>query len=122
MKLSKSQARKRRQWRVRQTVVGTAERPRICVARSNRHISAQVIDDQAGKTLAAVTTVKKENAGKNFCNTTNAREQGVALGRKMKELGITTAIFDRNGYLYHGVVKAFAEGVRSADEETHFNF
>lgn len=122
MKLSKSQARVRRHRRVRQIVSGTGERPRICVFRSNRHIAAQVIDDTTGRTLAAVTSARKDTGHKNSCNCTVAREQGRALGEKMKTLGIATAVFDRNSCIYHGVVKAFAEGVRSADEATHFNF
>jgi large subunit ribosomal protein L18 len=122
MKLSKLQAHRRRRLRVRQIVTGAPERPRICVHRSNRHVSAQVIDDLNQKTLAAVTSVAKDNVGKSCCSCANATTLGKKLGEKMKAAGITTAIFDRNGYLYHGVVKAFADGVRSADEENHFNF
>lgn len=122
MKITRSQARVRRQRRVRQIVTGTAERPRICVHRSNRHISAQVIDDLSGRTLAAVTSVSKETQGKNSCNCATAKALGAALGERMKTIGVTTAVFDRNGYLYHGVVKALADAVRSADEEHHFHF
>lgn len=122
MKLSKKQARIRRHRRVRSIVFGTAERPRICIFRSNRHISAQAIDDAAGKTLVSVTTVSKDAGGKNRCNIQNAAKMGRALGEKMKSAGLQRAVFDRGGYLYHGVVKAFADGVRGADEENHFHF
>lgn len=122
MRLTKAQALTRRHRRVRQKISGTAARPRICLNPSSRHISAQVIDDLAGNTLAAVTTKCKENAGKNNRNTTQAKLQGIKLGEKLKELGITTVVFDRGGFRYHGVVKAFADGVRSVDEKDHFNF
>ena len=122
MKLSKSQARMRRHRRVRQIVAGTSERPRICVFRSNRHVSAQLIDDSTGKTLAAVTTVSKEKRGKNSCNCAAAEKIGKNLGEKMKSLGVVSAVFDRNGYIYHGVVKSLASAVRSIDEENHFHF
>jgi large subunit ribosomal protein L18 len=122
MKLSKREARLRRHRRVRSIVSGTPERPRICVFRSNKHISAQVVDDQAGKTLVAVTTVSKDSGAKNRCNKTMADKLGRTLGEKMKAAGIAQVVFDRGGYLYHGVVKAFAEGVRAADEKDHFHF
>ncbi len=122
MRISKMQARKRRHRRVRQRVIGTADCPRICVFRSNRHVSVQLVDDASGKTLTAVTTLSKDNAGKNSCNVEKAHEVGVELGNKMKELGIEKAVFDRSGYYYHGIIKAVADGVRSVDEENHFHF
>ncbi len=122
MKLTKTQSRNRRHRRVRQIVSGSTERPRICIFRSNRHVSAQVIDDLAQKTLASVSSITKDNAGKSCCNCANATSLGKQLGEKLKAADITSVVFDRNGYLYHGVVKAFADGVRSADEEKHFNF
>ena len=122
MKITRAQARLRRHRRVRQIVSGTPERPRICVFRSNRHVSAQLIDDTTGKTLASVTTVAKAGGGKNHRNCEAATAQGVALGEKMKALDITKVVFDRSGCLYHGVIKAFADGVRSVDKEKHFNF
>ncbi len=122
MKMTRTQARQRRHRRVRQIVTGTPERPRICVFRSNRHVSAQLIDDTTGKTLASVTTVSKANSGKNQRNCAAATAQGAALGEKMKALGVAKAVFDRNGCLYHGLIKAFADGVRSVDEKNHFNF
>ncbi|NQU44228.1 50S ribosomal protein L18 [bacterium] len=121
MKLTKHQARVRRHRRVRAIVSGTAERPRICVFRSNRHISAQVIDDTRGHTLASVTSVTKGD-GKNHSSAAVATELGRLLGEKMKASGIERAVFDRGGYAYHGVIKAFAEAIRSADEKEHFHF
>jgi large subunit ribosomal protein L18 len=123
MKVSKRQARIRRHWRIRSTITGTAERPRICVYRSNRHISAQVVDDRAGRTLLSVTSVSKTTGdGKNRSNRANAERLGRELGEKMKSHGIEKAVFDRSGLLYHGVVKTFAEAVRAVDEENHFHF
>jgi len=122
MKLTKRESRLRRHQRVRAVISGTAERPRVCIFRSNKNISAQAIDDANGVTLFAVSSAKKENAGKNHCNCATAGLLGKELGDKMKVAGVTTAVFDRNGYLYHGIVKAFAEALRAADEANHFNF
>lgn len=122
MKLTKRESRYRRHNRVRAIISGTAERPRVCIFRSNKNLSAQVIDDAAGKTLLSVTTVSKEGANKNHCNCASATVLGKQLGGLMKGAGIQSAVFDRNGYLYHGIVKAFAEALRSADEANHFNF
>ena len=123
MKLTKRQARIRRHHRVRSTILGTSERPRLCIFRSNRHISAQLVDDQAGKTLLSVSTVSKDSRdGKNYCNCAMAEKLGRQLGEKMKTKGIEKAVFDRGGFLYHGVVKAFAEAVRAVDDKNHFSF
>jgi large subunit ribosomal protein L18 len=122
MKLTKRESRLRRHQRARAIISGTAERPRVCIFRSNKNISAQAIDDAAGVTLFAVSSVKKDGATKNHCNCATATELGKELGAKMKAAGLNSAVFDRNGYLYHGVVKAFAEALRSADEANHFNF
>lgn len=122
MKLSKRQARIRRHFRVRSSVTGTAERPRVCVFRSNKHISAQVVDDMSGRTLASVTSVAKGNHNKNHCNKATADQLGRALGEKLKELQVERVVFDRGGWIYHGVVKAFADGLRAADEQNHFHF
>jgi large subunit ribosomal protein L18 len=107
---TKSQQRLRRRRRVRAKVAGTAERPRISVFRSNRGISAQLVDDLAGSTLAAVSWTEADVRG------LAPMEQATALGKRMAEraqaAGIEAAVFDRGGYRYHGRVKAFAEGVR----------
>ena len=124
MKLSKREARVRRHYRVRSIVSGTADRPRISIVRSNRHLSAQLIDDMAGRTLLSVTSISKASgeSGKNCCNRATAEKLGKEFGEKMLAAGIRQAAFDRSGYLYHGVVKAFADAVRSADGENHFHF
>jgi large subunit ribosomal protein L18 len=122
MKLSKSEARTRRHYRVRSIVSGTPERPRVCIFRSNRHITVQAIDDVNGATLASVGTVKKESDGKNHCNVATAQVLGREMASRLKEKNIDQVVFDRNGYLYHGVVKAFADALRAADEQNHFHF
>lgn len=116
MALNRRQALKRRHQRVRQKVSGTAVRPRLCVHRSLRHLYAQIIDDVAGATLASTTTDQKANKAnaKSFSNIEWAKKMGGEMGRKAKEKGINTVVFDRGGYRYHGVVKAFAEAAREA--------
>jgi large subunit ribosomal protein L18 len=108
--LTKPQARLRRRRRVRAKVTGTAERPRISVFRSNRGISAQLIDDRAGRTLAAVTWTESEL--RPLGRMEQAEQAGRTLARRATEAGIERAVFDRGGYRYHGRVKAFADGVR----------
>jgi len=122
MNLSKRDARKRRHYRVRARLSGTPERPRICVFRSNKHVYAQAVDDRSGRTLVSVSTVEKGESKKNHCNTARAKALGRELGDKLKAVGVSRVVFDRGGYIYHGVVRSFAEGLRSADEENHFYF
>jgi large subunit ribosomal protein L18 len=104
-------ARRRRQARVRKRVTGTDGRPRICVFRSSKHIYAQVISDDQGKTLAAASTLASGDAEKNK-GVEAAKLVGLALAKICKEKNITEVVFDRNGFLYHGRVKAVAEGAR----------
>jgi len=108
--LTKLEARKRRQRRIRGKVTGTAERPRLAVYRSNAGISAQLVDDGAGHTLAAASwlDLKKFKGTK----TEQATEVGKLLAANAKQAGLESAVFDRGGYLYHGRVKALAEGAR----------
>ena len=108
--LTKLEARKRRQRRIRGKVSGTAERPRLAVYRSNAGISAQLVDDGAGHTLAAASwlDLKKFKGTK----TEQATEVGKLLAANAKQAGLESAVFDRGGYLYHGRVKALAEGAR----------
>ena len=108
--LSVREARLRRHRRIRGKVSGTAERPRLAVFRSNRGVFAQLVDDTAGKTLAAASwiTIKAKTGDKSD----QAREVGKALAAAAKAAGIETVVFDRGGYLYHGRVKALAEGAR----------
>jgi len=109
--LSTSQARARRHRRVRGKVLGTAERPRLVVFRSNRGIDAQLIDDSAGRTVAAAgwLHVKKSFKGS---KTEQAAEVGKLLAANAKNAGVDEVVFDRAGYLYHGRVKALADGAR----------
>jgi large subunit ribosomal protein L18 len=107
---TKPQQRLRRRRRVRAKVRGSAERPRISVFRSNRGIFAQLIDDDAGRTLAAVNWT--EDTLRELDPTEQARKAGELLADRAKAAGISAAVFDRGGYQYHGRVKALAEGAR----------
>jgi large subunit ribosomal protein L18 len=109
--LSTRQARVRRHRRVRGKAIGTAERPRLVVFRSNRGIDAQLIDDASGRTVAAAgwLQIKKSFKGS---KTEQAAEVGKVLAENAKRAGVEEAVFDRAGYLYHGRVKALADGAR----------
>jgi large subunit ribosomal protein L18 len=107
---TKPQSRLKRRRRVRAKITGTAERPRISVFRSNRGIQAQLVDDLAGATLAAVTWTESDL--RSLKKMEQASRAGQVLAQRAKEKGIERAVFDRGGYQYHGRVKAFAEGVR----------
>jgi len=109
--LTTREARKRRHRRVRGKVAGTAERPRLAVFRSNAGISAQLIDDRASKTLAAASWLQLKKGIKGT-KSDQAREVGKLLAENAKKAGVETCVFDRGGYLYHGRVKALAEGAR----------
>jgi large subunit ribosomal protein L18 len=104
------QRRLKRRRRVRAKVVGTAARPRISVFRSNRGIAAQLIDDEGGRTLAAVSWTEEDL--RSLKKADQASEAGKLLAQRAKDAGVERAVFDRGGYQYHGRVKAFAEGVR----------
>jgi large subunit ribosomal protein L18 len=108
--LTVRQARERRHKRVRKRIFGTAERPRLVVFRSNRGIEAQLVDDVEGKTLAAASWLHVKKAKRK--KTEQAAEVGKLLAQKAKQAEIEEAVFDRGGYLYHGRVKALAEGAR----------
>ena len=108
--VTKSQARLKRRRRVRAKIVGTAERPRISVFRSNRGIQAQLVDDLAGRTLAAVSWTESDL--RSLKPMEQAEKAGELLAERAKSAGVDTAVFDRGGYRYHGRVKAFADGVR----------
>ena len=113
MALTKSKRRERIKRRDRKSLSGTAERPRLSVFRSNKQIYAQLIDDVAGVTLASAESIKDDAAQK-----TNKTEQAKLVGKKIAEnaskAGITEVVFDRNGYLYHGRIKALADSAREA--------
>ena len=109
-KLTTREARERRHRRVRGKIAGTAERPRLAVFRSNRGIFAQLIDDDAGRTLAAASWLDIGSRDGN--KTDQATAVGKALAAAAGKAGVTTCVFDRGGYLYHGRVKALGEGAR----------
>ena len=109
MALTKEERRLRIKRRIRKIVSGTAERPRMSVYRSNAQISVQLIDDKAGKTLLSVSSLCKEIAEKKE----QAAFVGAAVAEKAKAAGIEAVVFDRNGYLYHGRVKALADAARN---------
>ena len=107
-------ARERRRDRVRRTVRGTADRPRLSIFRSGKHIYAQVITDAEARTLLAVSTLTPElrTAVTKTSTVGAAKEVGKLVARRCQEKGITRVVFDRNGFLYHGRVRAVAEGAR----------
>src|SRR5437868_14596592 len=109
----KQQARARRHYRVRKKVLGTAERPRLAVFRSNKHISAQVIDDRSGRTLAAASTVEKDVRGTGGTgNIDAAKKVGALVAERAKAAGVSQVVFDRGGFMYHGRIAAVAEAAR----------
>jgi large subunit ribosomal protein L18 len=117
---NKQQRLERRKWSLRSKLSGTAERPRLSVFRSDKHISAQVIDDLAGKTLVAVSSVSAEVRGadlKNGGNIAAAKLVGKAIAERAKAAGVTKVVYDRGGFLYHGRVAALADAAREAGLE-----
>ena len=111
MKLSRDEARKKRKMRIRKKINGTPERPRLVVFRSSKHIYAQIIDDLAGATLASASTLSLE--GENIRLTVeNAKLVGKKVAEEAIKKSITSVIFDRNGFVYHGRIKAVADGAR----------
>ncbi len=109
-------ARKRRKLRFIKKVRGTPERPRLCVYKSNKHIYAQIIDDQGAGTLAAVSTLSKE-LGEAKADKEGARKVGEIIARKAQDRNIRRVVFDRNGFLYHGRIRAVADAAREAGLE-----
>lgn len=111
--IDKNRKHAKRKLHIRKSISGTASRPRMTVFRSNLHMYVQVIDDEAGKTLVAVSSLEKELKGlKN--NVEDAAKLGEIVGKRLLEKNIDTVVFDRNGYLYHGIVKSIADGARKA--------
>ncbi len=115
-KLDKNAARIKRHRRVRKNISGTAERPRLNVFRSSKHIYAQVIDDVKGVTIASASTMDKEFEGYGG-NTDAAKAVGLKVAEKAKAAGVSAVVFDRGGYVYHGRVAALAEGAREGGLE-----
>ena len=110
-KTDRKMERERRHLRVRTKISGTAERPRLCVYRSNTNLYVQIIDDVAGNTLVSCSTLDKDIKTKH-ANKEAAKEVGAAVAKKALEKNIETVVFDRGGYIYHGVVKQLAEAAR----------
>ncbi len=115
----KHQARLKRKKRIRKKIIGTSERPRLCVFRSAKHIYAQLIDDSHGHTLAAVSSLEKAVKEANITGdkVAMAKHIGKRIAERAIEKGLKRVVFDRNGYLYHGRVKAVSDGARESGLE-----
>ena len=111
-KVSRNDMRKERHSRIRESLCGTAQRPRLSVFRSNANITAQIIDDENGVTLVSASTLEKELNIKNGGNVEAAKVIGAEIAKRAKKARIEEVVFDRGGYLYHGRVKALAEAAR----------
>jgi len=109
--------RQRRHARIRRRLSGTAERPRVAVSRTNKHISAQIIDDAAGRTLASASSVEPTLKAATGGNVDGAKAVAALLAQRAQAANITTVVFDRGGFDYHGRVAAFADGLRAAGLE-----
>ena len=107
----------RRHFRVRKNVRGTAERPRLVVTRSTRHITAQLVDDLKGHTIASASTLDASLRGAEGDKSAQAAKVGALLAERAKAAGVTRVVFDRGGYIYHGRIKALAEAAREAGLE-----
>ena len=112
-------ARRRRKKRFTKKMRGTSQRPRLCVYRSNKHIYAQIVDDQETRTIAAVSTLSKELAslGDKRASKEAAQKVGELIAKKARERNIDKVVFDRNGFLYHGRIQAVADAAREAGLE-----
>ncbi|MCM2535512.1 50S ribosomal protein L18 [Neobacillus pocheonensis] len=111
-KLDKNATRKKRHARVRAKLSGTSARPRLNVFRSNKHIYAQVIDDMSGVTLASASTLDKELTLESTSNVEAAQKVGELVAKRAVEKGVSSIVFDRGGYLYHGRIQALADAAR----------
>lgn len=110
----RSAGRKRRHDRVRKRISGTSERPRLVVFRSSRHMVAQVVDDSAGTVIAAASTMEPDLRGSSEDKTAKAGKVGELVAARAQDAGVTTVVFDRGGYRYHGRVAAVADAARDA--------
>lgn len=115
-KTNRKLERTRRHIRVRNKVSGTAERPRLCIYKSNSNIYAQIIDDVAGNTLVSASTLDKEVKTK-ASNVEAAKEVGTLIAKRASSKNIKTVVYDRSGYIYHGIVKELAEAAREGGLE-----
>ena len=114
MSLTKSEHRDRRHRRVRKKVTGTAQRPRLAVFRSSKHIYVQAIDDLAGRTIASASTMEAGLRGGSTATVDAAKKVGALVGERVRAAGVDTVVFDRGGFKYHGRVAAVADGARGA--------
>jgi len=114
--LEKNRKRLRRKVHIRKRISGTVERPRMTITKSNRSLSVQIIDDSKGHTIASASTLEKDLKSIK-ATVEGAGKLGEIMGKRLLEKNIKTVVFDRNGYLYHGVVKALADGTRKAGIE-----
>jgi large subunit ribosomal protein L18 len=110
--MSKVSARNKIRYRIRKKISGSASKPRLSVFRSNMEIYVQLVNDENGTTIAAASSKEKDIAAQKINKVEKSKLVGAAVARKASELGITNVVFDRGGYLYHGRVKAVAEGAR----------
>jgi large subunit ribosomal protein L18 len=119
LSVKKKEPRKKRHFRVRKKVVGTPERARLNVFRSSKHIYAQLIDDQSGRTIVSASSLDKELRGKikNGGNIDSAKMVGILVAKRASGKGIKSVVFDRGGFIYHGRVKALAEAAREGGLE-----
>ena len=115
--LEKDRKRLRRKIHIRKRIFGTAQRPRMTVTKSNRCLSVQIIDDTKGNTLVSASSLEKDLRNLKM-NVESASQLGEIIGKRLLEKDIKTVVFDRNGYLYHGIIKALADGTR----KTGINF
>jgi large subunit ribosomal protein L18 len=111
--IEKAQRRAKRKLRIRNTVNGTAARPRLSVFASNKHLYCQAVDDLTGTTLVSVSDLEKSLAGTKI-DVEGVKALGKEFGKRLKEKKIVNAVFDRNGFRYHGVIKSFADAIREA--------
>ena len=105
-------SRQKIRYRIRKKIAGTGSKPRLSVFRSNTEIYAQIIDDESGKTLASASSKEKDIVAQKVNKTEKSKLVGASIARKASDLGLLDVVFDRSGYLYHGRVKAVAEGAR----------
>ena len=114
MKESRKDKRQGIRYRIRKTISGSAETPRLAVFRSNKQIYAQLIDDNTGTTITSVSSTEKSIADKKVNKTEQAKLVGVLIGEKAKEAGVESVKFDRGGFLYHGRIKSLADAARES--------
>jgi large subunit ribosomal protein L18 len=116
-KVNRKEVTRKRHYRLRRKLTGSSERPRLAVHRSGKHIYAQIIDDSRSVTVAAASSVEKDLRSQSGANVDAARKVGELVAKRAKDAGITTVVFDRGGFLYHGRIAALAEAAREAGLE-----